>query len=99
MPFGIFDYHKTLEHLHVGCEENHAYFIPYQDKKTALDNTRDESIYFRTLIGEWNFKFYSFVTEIEDVYAVTFGDEDKLDVPMNRQNALDVDLTYRTILT
>lgn len=89
MPFGIFDYHKTLEHLHVGCEENHAYFIPYQDKEAALGNTRDESVYFRTLVGEWNFKFFPSVTEIEDVYAVTFGDEDKLDVPMNWQNALD----------
>ena len=89
MPFGIYDYHKTLEHLHVGCEENHAYFIPYQDKESALGNLRDESTYFKTLIGEWNFKFYHSVTDIEDAYAVTFGEEDKLDVPMNWQNALD----------
>ena len=47
MPFGIYDYHKTLEHLHVGCEENHAYFIPYQDKESALGNLRDESGYRR----------------------------------------------------
>ena len=89
MPFGLPDYHKTQEHLHVGCEGNHAYFIPYQDKETALGNTRDESVFFKTLIGEWNFKFYHSVTEIEDAYAVVFGDEDKLDVPMNWQNALD----------
>ena len=89
MPFGIKDYHKGLEHLHVGCEKNHAYFIPYQDKETALAGTRDESVYFKTLIGEWNFKFYPSVTDVDDIYSVVFGEEDKLDVPMNWQNALD----------
>ena len=89
MPFGLPDYHKSLEHLHVGCEKNHAYFIPFADKETALSGVRDESVYFKTLIGEWNFKFYPSVTEIEDAYAVAFGEEDKLLVPMNWQNALD----------
>ena len=89
MPFGIPDYHKTLEHLHVGCEKNHAYFIPYADKQSALTGIRDESVYFKTLIGEWNFKFYSSVTEIGDINAVIFAEDDKLDVPMNWQNALD----------
>ena len=72
MPFGLPDYHKSLEHLHVGCEKNHAYFIPFADKDTALSGVRDESVYFKTLIGEWNFKFYPSVTEIEDAYAVAF---------------------------
>ena len=89
MPFGLPDYHKSLEHLHVGCEKNHAYFIPFADKDTALSGTRDESVYFKTLIGEWNFKFYHSVTEIEDACAVVFADDDKLPVPMNWQNALD----------
>ncbi len=89
MPFGVPNYHKSLKDLHVGCEKNHAYFIPFQDKETALGKLRDESSYFKTLIGEWNFKFYSSVSDVEDVYSVMFGDEDKLDVPMNWQNALD----------
>ena len=89
MPFGLPDYHKSLEHLHVGCENNHAYFIPFADKESALGGVRDESNYFKTLIGEWNFKFYPSVTEIEDPCSVVFGEDDKLPVPMNWQNALD----------
>ena len=89
MPFGLPDYHKSLEHLHVGCEKNHAYFIPFADKESASSGVRDESPYFKTLIGEWNFKFFPSVTEIDDPYAVIFADEDKLPVPMNWQNALD----------
>ena len=75
MPFGRPDYHKSLEHLHVGCEKNHAYFIPFADKESALSGVRDESPYFKTLIGEWNFKFFPSVTEIDDPYAVIFADD------------------------
>ena len=88
MPFGLPDYHKSLEHLHVGCEKNHAYFIPFESKLAAKELPRDGSKYFKTLIGEWNFKFFPSVREIEDPYSVIFSEEDKLDVPMNWQNAL-----------
>lgn len=88
MPFGIQDYHKKLSHLHVGCEKPHAYFIPFADRESALSGMRDSSPYFKTLVGEWSFRFFPSVTEIRDPYAVTFSEEDKLDVPMNWQNAL-----------
>ena len=88
MPFGIQDYHKTLEHLHVGCEKPHAYFIPHGDAEGALCAPRDESVYFRTLCGEWNFRFFPSVNEVKDVLAVTFAEQDKLTVPMNWQYAL-----------
>ena len=88
MPFGIKDYHKTLEHLHVGCEKPHAYFIPFDSKAVALSGVRDDSAYFKTLCGEWSFKFYPSVNEVKDVLAVTFAENDTLTVPMNWQNAL-----------
>ena len=62
MPFGIKDYHKELQDLHVGCEKPHAYFIPYETKEKARRGMRGASAYFKSLAGEWDFKFYRSVT-------------------------------------
>ena len=88
MPFGLPDYHKSLDVLHFGCESTHAYFIPFADAESARSENRDESVYFKTLCGEWSFKFFPSVTEIGDPMEVTFGEDERIDVPMNWQNAL-----------
>ena len=88
MPFGLPNYHENLSTLHVGCERPHAYFIPFANKETAASGVRDESPYFKTLIGEWNFKFFPSVSEIADPMSVKFDEGDRLTVPMNWQNAL-----------
>ena len=88
MPFGIYDYHKSLEHLHVGCEAPRAYFVPFADKEGAALGVRDYSPYFKTLIGTWDFKYYKSVTEVPDPRITDIVFEEKLDVPMNWQNAL-----------
>ena len=83
-------YHKSLEHLHVGCEEPSAYLIPYQSKEAARDGNRAESDRFLSLCGEWSFRFYNSVNEIDDFTAEDYSDEgaDKLTVPMSWQYAL-----------
>ena len=43
MKGNIKDYHKTLEYLHVGTEEPHAYFIPFK-KEDDIFSER-ENIY------------------------------------------------------
>ena len=88
MPFNLPDYHQNLDTLHVGCEKPHAYFIPYRDTAAALGGFRDSSPYFKTLIGEWCFKFYPSVALIEDPMAVEFSADERLPVPMNWQHAL-----------
>ena len=88
MPFGIYDYHKSLEHLHVGCEAPRAYFIPFADKEGAALGVRDYSPYFKSLIGTWDFKYYKSVSEVPDPRITDIVFEEKLDVPMNWQNAL-----------
>ena len=88
MTFNLPDYHKDLKTLHVGTEKPHAYFIPYKDEITAKDDIRDESPYFKTLIGEWDFRFFSSSEEIDDPCLIEFAPEDKLDVPMSWQNAI-----------
>ena len=88
MPFNVPDYHKSLAELHVGCEKPRAYFIPYSEKNEAKDDIRDSSPYFKTLIGEWSFRFFPSVTEISDPLEVEFEKTDRISVPMNWQNAL-----------
>ncbi len=85
MPFGINDYHKSLEHLHVGCERPRAYFIPYDTIKGATAGARDASAYVKTLNGAWNFKFYSSVTEVPDPRVTKIDYCEKMDVPSNWQ--------------
>ena len=89
MPFGFPKYHEDLNTLHVGTEKPRAYFIPYDSRESALLDMRDESPYFKNLIGEWNFKFFRSVSDIEDPLAVEFSENEKIDVPMNWQNMLD----------
>ncbi len=85
-----FDYHKSLDHLHVGCEKPHAYFIPYASDAAALQDNRAESDRFTSLCGDWDFRFYATPEQIPDFLAPSFTREgmDKLTVPMSWQVAL-----------
>ena len=56
MPFGIKDYHRDLNYLHVGCEKPRAYFVPCSDESTALLGTRDYSDRFKALSGAFIFR-------------------------------------------
>ncbi len=86
------DYHKSLDVLHVGCEEPRAYFVPFEDEKSA-ELPRSESKYFHSLCGEWNFRFFNSVADVEDgFYAESYKitkDYNKIKVPMNWQMDLD----------
>ena len=84
-----FLYHQDLEHLHVGCEKPHAYFIPYGSRKAAKTVNRAASNRFVTLCGEWDFRFYRSIREVEDFTAADWSAEgfDRLNVPMSWQLA------------
>ena len=64
MPLGIRDYHKEMLEMHVNCEAPHAYFIPYETLAKAKRGARGASAYFKSLAGEWNFKFYKSVADV-----------------------------------
>ena len=91
MPFGIYDYHKDLSTLHIGCEKPHAYFIPHTDKEAALTLPRDYSDRFKTLIGKWDFRFFASVTELLGCELSDVEFSEKIDVPMSWQNCIDRD--------
>ena len=67
MPFGIFDYHTTHKILHVNCEKPRAYFVPFSNEGEARDGVREYSEYFKTLIGEWDFKFYNNLFDLSEI--------------------------------
>jgi hypothetical protein len=79
--------HRDLGTLHVGCLDPHAYFIPYQNEKSAKTGNRSRSDRFLSLCGEWNFRFFRSERELGDF----LNDEtpaDRIDVPMSWQMAL-----------
>ena len=88
MPFGIFDFHKDITSLHVGCEKPHAYFIPYTSEADALRSVRDYSPYFKSLIGAWDFSFYESVDDVPDPRAAEIAYCEKMNVPSNWQYAI-----------
>lgn len=85
-----FDYHKSLSHLHVGCEAPHAYFIPFQNEKLSASDNRAASDRFTSLCGDWDFHYYPSEAFLPDFLAKDFTTEgfDTLTVPMSWQAAL-----------
>lgn len=85
-----FTYHRSLEHLHVGCELPRAYFVPYQNEQVAKTGDRAKSAFFHSLCGEWKFRYYSSERELPDFLSPTWSCEgaDLISVPMSWQYAL-----------
>ena len=85
-----YDYHRRTDILHVGCEEPRAYFIPYQSRDAAMSDNRARSTAFVSLCGDWSFKYYRTVNNIDDFTAADFDGAgmDRLPVPMSWQMML-----------
>jgi beta-galactosidase len=75
-------YYENPSVLHVGTEENRAYYIPFSDRKTALECSREQSDRFISLCGEWNFEYYSCIYDFENFDNLTC----KIPVPSCWQN-------------
>ncbi len=88
MPFGIKSYHTDPLTLHLGTEAPRAYFIPFGDEKSARVGIRDYSDRYMSLIGEWDFRFFPSVEELEEASLSDILLDDTLRVPMCWQNAL-----------
>ena len=83
------NYHQNPKILHIGCEPNHAYFIPFQDVETANTGDREKSSRFVSLCGDWNFRFYKAPVLVEEIQNTTdAGQWDRIPVPMSWQMTL-----------
>ena len=82
-----FDCHQDPHKLHVGCEKPRAYFIPYQDAALALADDREKSTYFTSLCGDWDFKYYPSLEDLEDFRTESFPWDtlEKIPVPRSWQ--------------
>ena len=71
-----------------------SYFIPYADAVSASKLDRNRSPYFKTLCGEWNFRYYENVNELDEDFTTDeyFEDEfestETITVPRNWQTVL-----------
>ncbi|NLP33597.1 MAG: glycoside hydrolase family 2, partial [Clostridiales bacterium] len=67
--------------LQRGREKERAYYIPYLDIESALKDSRDESAYYKSLNGIWDFSFYESYYEVPEEIT----DWDTIPVPSNWQ--------------
>ena len=82
-----YDYHKSPDVLHYGCEEPRAYFVPFSCSRAAATGMRAVSDRFVSLCGDWDFRYYPSVIDIDDFTAPDFTAEgmDKMTVPRSWQ--------------
>lgn len=76
-------YHQDPEKLHIRTVLDHCYFIPFSVGQDPFEE-RKHSDRFELLNGEWDFRYYGSIDELEDnpneiVYS------DKINVPSNWQ--------------
>ena len=84
------NYHRSLDHLHVGCEKPRAYYVPYHDEASALSDVREKSERFVSLCGEWKFRFYQSEQKLDDFLSESYDSlpKDIITVPKSWQMEL-----------
>ena len=76
-------YHENPEQLHIGTLQKHCYFIPFGAGECPFDS-RGNSSRFELLNGEWEFRYYNSIIDMEDDFiSLTF--DKKIPVPSNWQ--------------
>ncbi len=74
--------------LHVGCEPNRSYYVPFENEEKAFANQREGSAFFQSLNGVWGFRFFESSKNLPDFLSFEFdksGFKDKITVPSNWQ--------------
>lgn len=100
-------WYDQIETVEVNRENAHSFFIPYQDKETALSNeqsvfTRDfsKSDYYQTLNGTWDFYFSEnpagrLSDPDEEIIDWTGRLNDSIKVPSSIETAIDENGQYK----
>ena len=61
-------YHEDPQQLHIGTLEKHCYFIPFAKAQNPFES-REKSERFELLNGEWNFRYYDSIIDLEDDFV------------------------------
>lgn len=76
-------YHENPESLHINTLDKHCYFIPFQKEQNPFDD-REKSDRFCLLNGQWDFRYYDSIIDMEDDF-VDAPFKEKISVPSNWQ--------------
>jgi len=76
-------YHENMDALHINTMDRHAYFIPFAKGQNPFEN-RELSENFELLNGEWDFRYYDSIIDLEDDFLKVRA-EKKISVPSNWQ--------------
>ncbi|MDE7281685.1 MAG: hypothetical protein K2N36_08105, partial [Ruminiclostridium sp.] len=76
-------YQEDPQSLHINTLDRHCYFIPF-GKEQDMFGDREGSEYFFSLNGQWDFKYYDSIIDLEDNFAELPFDN-KIPVPSNWQ--------------
>mgnify|MGYP003232129534 CR=1 FL=1 len=76
-------YHEDTEKLHINTLPQHAYFIPFTVGQDPYEE-REKSQLFELLNGEWCFKYYDSIIDLDDDF-ISMEFKETLKVPANWQ--------------
>ncbi len=76
-------YHENPEALHIGTLPDHAWFIPFCENGNPFDS-KEKSSRVELLNGDWEFKYYSSIIDMEDNF-LDGGFDAVIPVPSNWQ--------------
>lgn len=82
-PKSLLCYHENPDILHVGTSPAHCYFIPFSKGQDSFAD-RTQSDRFELLCGEWDFRYYDSIIDLEDDFLSAVFDR-KIPVPSNWQ--------------
>lgn len=77
-------YHEDLQTLHVGTLPSHAWFVPFEEEQENPFGGKETSARVEMLNGEWNFRYYDSVIDLEDDFTKPEFQK-KIPVPGNWQ--------------
>ncbi|MBQ5334227.1 MAG: glycoside hydrolase family 2 [Oscillospiraceae bacterium] len=76
-------FHEDPQQLHIGTLEKHCYFIPFGASEDPF-GSREDSSRLELLNGEWDFRYYDSIIDMEDDFISVPSDK-KIPVPSNWQ--------------
>ena len=74
-------FHEDMHKLHVNTLPNRAYYIPYANKKTALEGDRTKSECLTLLNGVWSFRYFDSFGDLPEKFDAFALATDEIPVP------------------
>lgn len=82
-PKGRMIYHENPQELHINTLPKHCYFIPFSEEQNPFED-RENSDFFELLNGDWDFRYYDSIIDLEDNF-IDLPFDRKIPVPSNWQ--------------